>query len=127
MPEIKCTSYIEQWNNKEEYRMNSSFIFSFERNGTGLISIDGKLHYKKNEYTLNRNIKVTYKKMSDNIWEFTSMKTTKQIADNTPDNLITRFFYSIDDNEGHYMILSKVNDNWLIGSIRSPAFICQNR
>ncbi|MDM3379278.1 hypothetical protein OGV43_05500 [Citrobacter sp. Cb003] len=124
-PEINCSIYFEQYDNNGDYAMKSNFIFMFNKNGTGIISVNGVAYFGDKKYNISRNARVIFKHLVNDTWEFTSIKQFKYKNDTLPDEIYDRYFYSIHSTSSRLFTMNKIKDFYLIGSITTPSFLCQ--
>lgn len=126
-PKLNCTAYFYQKYSDSTYLLSASYTFTFRPDGSGIISADGNVRYENRTYRLRREAAVTMKPADSGIWQFTNIRETRTVGDNTPDEIYSRFFYDRDKKSGRYISIKKLDEeHWIIGSLRYPAFLCKN-
>ncbi len=125
-PELKCNTYLEQSGGDGQYLMKATFMFYLNRDGTGVFVNDGIITYKGTAYTLRREAKVRIAPINAATapWKLKEFNETVSTSDNIPDEVYKRFFFDGSERSGRYITINKVGTHWLIGSIRTPAFLC---
>lgn len=125
-PELKCNTYLEQSGGDGQFLMKATFMFLLNGDGTGVFVNDGTITYKGSVHILRREAKVRIAPINATAaaWKLTEFKETASSSDTTPDEVYKRFFFDGSERSGRYITINKVGDHWLIGSIRTPAFLC---
>lgn len=127
--DFSCSTYFTQEGIKNEYHLTANFVFFFNKNGEGIVSMDGDVMSKDNNYILRRDMFFNYKNRSPNVYEVFSIKTMKAVRDNTPDIIMEMNFFPTSIKSGRLITISKLVDDsriYIIGSIVSPAFMCRS-
>ena len=106
--------------------MKATFMFLLNRDGTGVFVNDGTITYKGIVHTLRREAKVRIAPINAATapWKLIEFNETVSSSDNIPDEVYKRFFFDGSERSGRYITINKVGAHWLIGSIRTPAFLC---
>lgn len=126
--DISCSSWFQQENTRNDFRMTSNTLFTFTPDGAGFISMSGYVRHKGGEYHLRRDYRFTYKNVGGNKWQLNRMEVTAAGSNEVPTGLIEHNFYSTEKKEGATIIyIARIKDipsAWVIGGLYSPAFMC---
>ena len=127
--DFSCSTYFTQEGMKNEYHLTANFVFFFNNNGEGTVSMDGDVISHDNNYILRRDIFFHYKNRSPKVYEVFSIKSMKAVRDNTPDIIMEMNFFPTSIKSGRLITISKLDDEsaiYIIGSVVSPAFMCRS-
>lgn len=122
--DLKCNSFINLRNNKGHFDIKANFEFRFNKDGSGLLLIDGNSYFNNQPHELRKNITFDYSHVNNDLYQLTKLVINAPSRDATDNRLINDNFFPTDNNSMKIISLSKVDGMWLIGSSFTPAFMC---
>ncbi|MCK7268880.1 hypothetical protein L8O48_17615 [Enterobacter cloacae] len=122
--DLSCNAFLNVKNIKGNFAMKANFNFSFNKDGSGLILIDGNSYHHNQPYELRKNITFNYSYMSNDMYQITHLVIDSPSRDATSNRLVNDNFFPTDNSSMKIITLSKVDGMWLIGSPFIPAFMC---
>lgn len=122
--DLRCNSFLNLRNNKGNFDIKANFEFRFNKDGSGLLLIDGNSYFNDQPRELRKNITFHYSHLNNDLYRVTKLAIDAPSRDATDNRLINDNFFPTDNKSMKLIALSKVDGMWLIGSSFTPAFMC---
>ncbi|WP_058911461.1 hypothetical protein [Entomohabitans teleogrylli] len=119
-----CSAYFRYQLPDSDYAMTANTQIQFSNQGWGTLSMDGDLIYRGKRYLVRRDATFNYIHISDEKYQLQEINVLKSGRDNAPDEVLSRYFYSISPEAGRYITVSMIDNVYLIGSLYNPSFMC---
>lgn len=121
---LSCNAFLNLKNIHGDFAMKANFNFNFNKDGSGLLLIDGSSYHHNQSNELRKNITFNYSHMSNDMYQITHLVIDSPSRDATDNRLVSDNFFPTDNSSMKIITLSKVDGMWLIGSSFTPAFMC---
>ncbi|HCI4574359.1 TPA: hypothetical protein NPP25_004945 [Klebsiella quasipneumoniae subsp. similipneumoniae] len=119
----KCSATLEYTEVKSGVVISTNMTVVFNDNSRGYIDVSGKTSQFGQNYILSRIIKFDHAGEGKDIFKLTNLKTIKYASDTTPDALLNSFFVT-NQNLLRYMVITKINNSYLISNLHSAVILC---
>lgn len=121
---LNCSSTFEFMAPQHQFSMQGTLSLKMERSGQAQIGLDGLVVLKKEKTRINRDVLFSYIQLDETSFRMDNLKVIKGERDNAPDNAIADNFFSLALETRRVMTLHKINNSYLVGNLRAPAFMC---
>lgn len=123
---IECTANLLQQSEHEQYSMLTAIKLEYRPDGTLTAVMDGKIQLADNTYTLKRRIQGRYHYEDKNVYRLNENKIYLAGSDDVPLEVFRKYFFNLKPKQDMFFTVSRVENQWVIGTPYMPAFICEN-
>lgn len=123
---IACTANFMHISENQKYTMLTIIKQEFRPNETLTAVMDGKIQLGDNIYTLKRRIHGRYRYEEKNVYRLTQSKIYLAGSDNVPPEVFRKYFFNLNPQQDMFFTISRLENQWIIGTPYTPAFICEN-
>ena len=119
-----CSGFLSLYAPKFDFGMNTRISIALAGNGSGFMTLDGIVQKNDVETRLSRDVTFSWDRINNSMIQLHDVKFFHIWRDNTPDELIEAFFYSLRESATPVMTINKLNNDFVVGTPRGPSYIC---
>ncbi|NDJ56822.1 hypothetical protein GWD52_07400 [Enterobacteriaceae bacterium 4M9] len=123
---IGCTANFIHISESEKYAMMTVIKQEFRPNETVTVIMDGKIQLGDNTYTLKRRIHGQYRHEEKNVYRLMQSKIYLAGSDSVPPDVFRKYFFNLNPQQDMFFTISRLENQWIMGTPYTPAFICEN-
>lgn len=120
----ECSTTFVYKNNRAGLAMPVNGTLILKSNATGLIELSGIVSLRGSPHRLARVISFDYERENASVFKLTDMMLEKHSGDDLDNDFLDANFFSMKNEPSRHMILTKVDNAFIIGNLHSPVFMC---
>lgn len=107
-----------------QYMIKGTMKLKMDHSRQGHISIDGVVEVRNDQSRLNRDATFTYHQLNATSFRMDNLKIIKGERDTASDKDFAENFYSLEFKSRRILTIHKMENGYLVGNSRAPAFMC---
>lgn len=107
-----------------QYMIKGTMKLKMDHSRQGHISIDGIVEARGEQTKLNRDATFTYYQLNATSFRMDNLKVIKGERDNASDKDFAENFYSLAFKTRRVLTIYRIENGYLVGNTRAPAFMC---
>ncbi|MGU3412601.1 hypothetical protein ACLBW2_06845 [Enterobacteriaceae bacterium C23F] len=121
---IKCESFVSHQAKQADFGYDVVITMDLKNNGKGTFGLEGTMRKGNDTWSLNRDVFFTYTRLPTKDFKMENVKIVKYGRDNSPEDVFNSHFFDLKSEDSRTVSLAKVQNGYLVGTLRAPVFIC---
>ncbi|HBH7065079.1 TPA: hypothetical protein KWI17_004744 [Enterobacter cloacae] len=121
---IDCDADFVFRSPQTQYMIKGTMKLKMDHSRRGHISIDGVVNVRGEQTRLNRDATFIYHQLNATSYRMDNLKVIKGERDNASDKDFAENFYSLAFKTRRILSIHSIENGYLIGNFRAPAFMC---